>query len=171
MDKRYILIIIIIVICSINLFFIASHSDEVGSASVIVGKYIFSLPENFTIGDISNNQVSLHNQVTGLNVEVYTNQNNNYDFQKKLDALNNSSDVKILSNGTIDVNHVDVDVVYFTSGLNSDNSQVNRSTFIFSKNNASFQIEMRDFNYHEDFNKTVDILNYIVNSIRLNYKK
>lgn len=171
MDKRYVLIIIIIAICSINLYLISSNSDEVGAASVIAGKYVFSLPENFNVENIYKDTVSLHNPSTGLNVEVYTSQNTKYDFQKKLDGLSNSSDTHILSNGTINVDGVDVNVVYFTSGYDSNTSLVNRSTFIFSKESATFQIEMRNFDYNKDRNETIDVLSCIVESLAINYKK
>ena len=168
MDNRYLLIIVFILICLVNLFFIASNSDEIGSASVIAGEFIFELPKNFNILESTGDHVSLQNPDTNLNVNVYTNQNRIYDFNKTVSKINNETNVKILSNGSINVNNITVNAIYYTHY--PENISANYSAFVFSKDNHVFQINMKNFNYKNDLNYTVEVLDVIVSSIRVNPK-
>ena len=49
MDKRYFLMIIIIVLSMMNLYVVMNNSDVVGTASVSFGDYIFTSPNNFDL--------------------------------------------------------------------------------------------------------------------------
>lgn len=169
MDKRYLLIIVITLICLVNLYIISSNSDEIGSATVIAGDYMFKLPENFDILPSNGDPVSLQNHDNNLNVKVYTNQKKTYDFNKKVEQINNHSNAKILSNGTINVSGVTVDAIYYT--YYPENISGNFSVFIFSKEGSQFEVDMNNFNYKNDLNNTIETLDSIVDSIRVNHKK
>ena len=168
MDNRYLLIMVVILICLVNLFIISSNSDEIGSASVIVGDFMFELPKNFNILESTGDHISLQNFDTNLNVNVYTNQNKTYDFNKTVSKINNETNVKILSNGTINVNNILVNAIYYTHY--PENTSGNYSAFVFSKDGHTFQINMKNFNYKNDLNYTVEVLDVIVSSIRVNPK-
>ena len=68
MDKRYLLIILIIGICAVNLYLISNTSDVVGSAYVDVGNYTFSLPNGFVLDSDKGNQVSIINSDTNMHI-------------------------------------------------------------------------------------------------------
>ena len=59
MDKRYLLMIVIICVCLANLYIIADFSDVVGSASVDTGNYTFSLPKGFSLYEDRQKQKNL----------------------------------------------------------------------------------------------------------------
>ena len=80
MDKRYILMLIIIILCCINLSIIINNSDEVGSASVSIGKYLFSVPEGFNLDENNGNSAMIKNK-NNTNIYVETNLNE-YDTYK-----------------------------------------------------------------------------------------
>ena len=65
MDKRYLLIIVIILICSVNLFLISISSDIIGGASVNFKDYTFSIPKNFDLLSSDDQYVKLNNPDIG----------------------------------------------------------------------------------------------------------
>lgn len=167
MDKRYLLIFIIIFICFIGLFVIANNSDNIGSASVACGKYSFCIPNGFSLYDSATYTVHISNGDSGINIIVYSKLNKNDTFKNGFNRISNSSSFSILSNGSIDANGIKINSVYYR---NLENNR-NESQHYFSKENNSFRIYVSDFNYDEDLNKTLDYVSIIAQSIKLDYKK
>ena len=166
MDKRYFLIIIIICVCCINLYLISNVSDVVGSASVDVGNYTFSLPEGFTFYGDHSNGVSISNNDIRMLIGLYVPLENKDTFVNKFNDINTSDRYDIISNGTINSGGIVIDSLYYRDV----NDLTNYSTFYFTKFNQNFRILLIGFNYDLDKNKTIDIVTAIVNSIRDNYK-
>lgn len=166
MDKRFILIFIIIIMCVFNLFIIAEYSDVIGTASVDVSKYSFSLPKDFTLLNNDQNGVSIYNSKSGLHVAVSVIPHYNSTF--KFNELNNNSNYTILSNGTINNGNTQIESIYYNTDNNKDNSSA--AIFYFKKNNASFKISMDNFNYSTQRNETIDSVLNIVDTLRINYK-
>ena len=165
MDKRYLLIGLIIFVCIINLYIITDFSEVVGSASVNIDDYTFSIPRDFNLMNTYDDYVTISNDKIGLNLAVYK-INNNFDMNDILSNFKNSSDYIVLSNGTIKTKDINIDSIYYKS---VDDSK-NRSVFYFTKNNVSFKVEMSNFNY-DDKNITIETIVYIADSMRVNYKK
>ena len=154
MDKRYLLILIIILICFIGLFVIANNSDNIGSASVACGQYSLQIPNGFSLYDSSRDSVHIYNGNSGININVYSNLRKNDTFNNRFNLLSNTSEFHILSNGSIDANGIKIDSVYYKDvGTNQ-----NKSHHYFSKGNNSFRIFVYDFNYDQDLNKTFHVL-------------
>lgn len=168
MDKRYLLIIGIVIVCMVNLYFISNSSDVVGSASVVVDNYTFSLPPNFEVLDNYQDHVSLNNSKSGLYVVVYHLYSKNaYDnYLKDFDNLKRDNNSVILSNGSINIKNCSVSAVYYQVGNNDDFK--NRSLFFFKMYGDSFRITMDNVNNKSE---TIEVLELIVSSIRYNYKK
>ena len=166
MDKRYVLIIIIVVGCCINLFIISNSSDMIGSASVECGNYIFTMPSGFTLYDSGVNHVLIHDSKTGANVDVYSHLDSSDTYENKLSQITNDS-YTIVSNGTINVEGIVVKSVYYTK----NDTQDNRSTFFFEKDGNRFRVLMAGFNLENDRNVTIDYISEIAQSIKYNYKK
>lgn len=166
MDKRYALILIIILGCCINLFIISHSSDLIGSASVECGNYIFTMPQEFSLYNSYINQVHLHDSKTGMNVYVYSKLDKSDNYDNKLKEIP-AKGYTILSNGTIKAGDFEVKSVYY---VNNNNHQ-NRSTFFFEKDNNQFRVLMTDFNMDADRNATIDYIVKIVESIKYNYKR
>lgn len=167
MDKRYGLILIIIIVCCINLFIISNSSDVVGSATTECGNYMFSMPLGFTLYDSGNNHVLIHDSKTGMNINVYSNLDKSDTYNNKIKEIKGEG-FTIVSNGTINVGDIDVKSIYYTK---NDSTHPNRSTFFFTKDNEKFRILITDFDLNSDRNATIDYVSDIINSIKYNYKK
>lgn len=166
MDKRYLFIFIIVFICCINLYFIAINSDDVGSASVASGDYICTIPQGFSLYESNNNYVHLFDADSKIVIDVYTHISKNNTYDKKLVELNNNSNVRVLSNGTINVEDMTIYSIFYRQ---VDNNQ-NRSTFYFKKDNNNFRILITDFDYEKDYNKILDYVDIISTSTRRDYR-
>lgn len=166
MDKRYVLILIIILGCCVNLFIISNSSDLIGSASVECGNYIFTMPQEFTLYRSDINHVLLHDSKTGMNVDVFSKLAESDTYDNKLKEIPVKG-YTILSNGTIKAGDVEVKSVYYRH----NNTHQNRSTFFFEKDNNQFRVLMVDFDMDKDRNATIDYIVKIVESIKYNYKK
>lgn len=169
MDKRYLVIILIVGVCLVNLFFISQSSDVIGSASVNVDKYTFSIPLDFMLMDTYPNYVTLSNDKMGLNVAVYV-LKGEYNISEVLSTLKNNTDYKILSEGSVNTSDIKIDTIYFESHDPSVNIQ-NHSTFYFKKYDTFFKVEMNNFDYNTEKNFTLETIDYIVDSLRINHKK
>lgn len=168
MDKRYILIIGIVSICLFNLYILADYSDIVGSASVDYKNVTFTLPKDFNLLETTNNRVQIHNPNFGYITLTYHDDDSKINFQNYFSNIANNSKYIILSNGTINIENIKVDSVYYQSRL-SDGSLNNHSSFLFVKDNTTYEINMANFDYN-DRNSTINNLEIIINSLRPNYK-
>ena len=166
MDKRYFLIIFIIGVCVVNLYLIANVSDIVGSASVDVGNYTISLPNGFSLYDQDSNQVLLSNPDTKMDIQFFSKVGHRDTFKNKVAEINNDTQFKVLSNGTIDNDGVLVNSLFYQR---HDNAR-NFSIFYFTKEDHDFRIIVRGFDYDSQKDQVIDIVCDIVTSIRLNYK-
>lgn len=164
MDKRYGLILLIVVGCCINLYIISNSSDMIGSASVECENYIFTMPPGFILYDSYLDHVIIHDSKTGMNVGVYPHLDSSDTYENKLYSLPNDG-YTIVSNGTINVGDIVVKSVYYTK------QQDNRTTFFFEKDGNRFRVLMTGFNLENDRNTTIDYLSEIVQSIKYNYSK
>lgn len=169
MDMRYLLIIVLIVFSSISLFFIADNSDVIGSASVNVKNFTFSMPAGMDVLNSYEDRVELHSSKNGFYAAVYVLNENNYNLTKIVGDIQNKHGNTILSNGTINVNGIMVDSIYYKSESNGYIN--NRSTFFFVKDNTAFNIAISTFNYDNDRNLTLDFVTYVVDTLRVNHKK
>ena len=163
MDKRYLLILIIIIVCCINLSIIVNNSDTVGSASAIAGKYVFSIPEGFTLNDNNGNSATIKNNE---NVTIYyeSDLSDSDTYNSLLNHIENKSNNKILSKGTFNLENISIDTAYYQT---NDTYKV---AFYFEKDNTPFKIIMSNFNYDTDRNLTLDYATYIIQSTRFDYK-
>lgn len=167
MDKRYGLILIIVIVCCINLFIVSNSSDVVGSAATECGNYTFAMPQGFTLYDSDTSHVLIHDSKTGMNINVYSNLGKSDTYDNKIKEIK-SEGFTIVSNGTIKVGDIDVKSIYYTK---ADSTHPNRSTFFFIKDDNRFRILITDFDLDSDRNYTIDYVSDIINSIKYNYKK
>lgn len=169
MDKRYLLIILIIIVCLINMSLIVNFSDEIGTASVSVDRYIFSIPSDFSLLDSNDHSVVIGHKDNNFRITVFVDNDNN--FTNRIAKINSTPEDSLLSMGSINCDGVEVHSVYYTHSYDSSKPPLNQSLFYFEKEGASFRVLMSDFNYELDRNNTIDYITVIVNSLRLDYKK
>ncbi|WP_407423095.1 hypothetical protein [Methanobrevibacter sp.] len=164
MDKRYLLILVVIIICGINLSIIVNNSDIVGSASVSVGKYLFSMPEGFNIYENNGNSIVIQNK-DKITIYFDTNLGSADNYDKRLKYIDNTTTDKILSKGTLTIDNIKVDSVYY-----QNENHTNMSAFYFEKDNNPFKIVVSNFNYNDDRNLTLEYITDIIQSTHLDYK-
>jgi len=164
MDKRYLLMLLIIIICCINLSIIVSNSDIVGSASIGVGDYLFSVPQGFNLYESDGHSVTIQNK-NNIAIQVETNLSEKDTYYSSLNYIENRTNATILSEGTISIENISVNTVYY---MTSDNK--NMSALYFEKDNTPFKIIVSNFNYDNDRDLTLDYSTFIIKSIKYNYK-
>lgn len=164
MDKRYFLIIFIAIFCLINLYVIADFSDVVGSSYADVGKYTFSLPSDFNLVNSQDSSVVINNP-NNLYIAVFSLDYSDYNYTEGLENLKNSTTVNIVSMGTLNIDNISVDAVYYEDFK----SNSNKSIFYFHKDNHPFRINMENFDI-DNKEYTINALEDIIQSIKLNYK-
>ena len=165
MDKRYLLIIIMIIICSINLSIIVNNSDVVGSASVSIGKYLFSTPEGFDLTENNGNSATIKNKNNNMIISVETNVSDTDNYYSRLNYIENNTNFTILSKGTVSIENISVSTAYYKTITNN-----NRSVFYFEKDNTQFKIKVSNFDYTKDRDLTLDYITFIIKSIEYDYK-
>ena len=167
MDKRYFLMLIIIVVCFINLFLIVNHSDVVGSANVECGQYICSIPYGFSLYESKSDEITLvdSNRNSSIFIDSQLRNNDNVSARQNR-LLNDNKTYIILGNGTIDVNGITIDSIYYT---NVNHTQ-NYSVFYFDKFNNSFKILITGFDYDTERNYPIDLLTEIITSLKINHR-
>lgn len=165
MDKRYLLILVITLVCCINLSIIVNNSDIIGSASGTAGKYTFSLPQGFSLHSNMDNSAEIRNN-NGMNIYLESNLTDSDKYDNRLNFIENDSNSQILSKGTINIENISVHTVYFQTANNT-----NKSVFYFEKFNTPFKIVISSFNYENDRDLTLNYVTLIIKSIRLDYKQ
>ena len=170
MDKRYLLIIILIIIGCSTLYLITNASYTIGSASATLGQYTFSLPQGFTVDHTENKYVSIFNG-DGVYIHVNVAEKNKDNYNDTLNYLK-SKNIPIISSGSVNIGDIVVDSVFYNKTqynitINS-NENVCGAFFIFNKSNATFKIEVTHFDY-ENKDKIIEYVSYIVQSLNKNY--
>lgn len=166
MDKRYLLIILIICVCFVNLFMITNVSDIVGNASVDAGNYTFSLPKGFSMYDDTATRVQISNPDTKMNIWFFSELGKNDTFINKYHEIDQGKGFNVLSNGTIKDNDINIDSVFYQSTEDSSN----RSTFYFTKDGHDFRILVEGFDYNTQKEEVSQLVVDIIESIRINHK-
>lgn len=169
MDRRYLLILVIIIVCSVNLVLVSNYSDVVGSASVDYKEITFSLPPNFNLLSANDRYVQLYSSDFGHIAITYDNDYSSSNYENKINSLKNSTNTTILSNGTVNFKNLTIDTVYYKT-IDSENTENNLSSFYFVKDDLHYRVEMSTIN-SDKRNETINNLIYIIDSIRHNFKK
>ena len=167
MDKRYFLIIIIILICSVNLYMISNVSNVVGSASVDIGNYTVTLPKEFSLYEDDGNRILISNPNNNMNVWIFSNLGDGDNYSNKYKEVNESKQYEVLGDGIINNHEISIDSLFYQDKYNNEN----RSTFYFNKGNHDFRILIIGFDYNSQKNDTIELASDIAESIRINYKE
>lgn len=170
MDRRYLLCILIIIICCINLYIIAENSNTVGSATATFDKYKFTLPPDYEVTELYAHSVQIHSKDLRYITIESKKPTYKYNYTAISEELLKKPNHTILSNGTIDINGINIDLIYYQT-VDENNFINNRSNFYFEKNNDVFQVGMSGFDYNTERNQTIETLTYIVDSICRNLQK
>ena len=165
MDKRWIYIIIILIIGISALYFIVSSSNTVGSAIVDVNKFLITLPDDFNIQD------------TDREYSILINRNTNAKIIIKDLGKGNSINERLQNDSSIyhDRNYMEIKNKSFTHddvkikeiyGIDEENN-IN-STAYFMKFNHTFNIKTNNFHDIETIDSNVE---FIIDTLQIDYKQ
>ncbi len=168
MDKKWILIIIILIVGCFLMHNIVDSSTTVGNAITVVNKTVVTLPDGFSIGESEKNSVELLDEKTGEKIYITdlgkTDSAQN-EYNEALQSLAYNSDIYIINNSTSMINNTNTYLITF------ENHTVNTNTvclgYIYSCNHT-FSLEFQNYS---DNNRLNDNLNFIVSTISPDFKQ
>lgn len=168
MDKKWILIIIILIVGCFLMYNIVDSSTTVGNAITVVNKSVVTLPDGFSIGESEKNSVELLDEKTGEKIYVTDLGKTNSaeeEYSEALQSLEYDPYISIINNSTSKINNIN------TYTITLENHTVNTTNvclaYIYSSNHT-FSIEFQNYS---DNNRLNDDLNFIVSTISPDFKQ
>lgn len=169
MDKRWILIIIILIAAISCGYLIISSSNTVGNAIVDVNSSTVTLPPGFSITGSEISNVELTKKPTSEKIfikDLGKNSNAKLLFDKKLDSFSKNEDIEIFNNGTNSTDEFEYYTIYYQEYSKSDLD--NQSVTYLNK---SGHIYLLKFSGYTDMNQMDENLDTIIHTLNLDYKK
>lgn len=170
MDKRWIIILIIMIIGIGCGYFITQHSTTIGHAIADVSKSTVALPYGFSAGKSDDTNLVIENRNTKEKIfieDLGSKDSAKKRFAGELKELSKSKNIKIIDNGTITTpNGLEIYVAHYTD---SDKENLkNQSTAYYYTYNHTFHAKLTKFNDIEDMDEK---LTFTSDSIQPDYKK
>ena len=168
MDKRWIMILIIIIIAGICGYFIASSSDTVGNAIVDVNTFTVTVPHNFGIDSTVDETIFIKR---GSNEKVLLKDLGKQDsglkeYNKKIKSFSKNDDIKILNNTTTTNGNCKIYMINYESS--SQKNMSNQSMAYLYTYEHTFSVKLTGFSDTDYMN---DVLNFIAQTLKPDYKK
>lgn len=169
MDKRWILILIILIVGCSCMYLVVDSSSTVGTAITVVNKTVVKLPHDFSIGEGEKDTAELINK--NSNEKIYITDLGKKDialesFKNALDTLKDNSKIKITDNSTSKINNIST---YKISVQNYTDDNAKNSTFAYIYScNHTFLIKMEDYS---NIDKLNDDLDFIVGTMTPDFKQ
>lgn len=169
MDKRWISILIIIIIACACGYLIVHYSDTVGNAIVDVNKSTLTIPSDFSNDYSDDTSVKLTHRGTFESIYVkdlgkLDKANSSFiDDEKKLNSYN---DIEVHSNNTTKMDNIVVYTVYYTNTTNPET--LNMSNSYFYSFEHTYFVKMSGFDSLDRLNENLE---KIVTAIKPDYKQ
>ena len=167
MDKRWILILLILIIGCICMYHIVDSSNTVGDAITVVNKTVVTLPNEFTIGEDDKSSVTLINENTNetIFIEDLGKSDTSQDaFEKDLNRFYDSYNIHVLNNETLNIN----DITVHRIDIHNDTDGKSGTLVYMYTCNHTFFIK---FNGYSNENELNEDLNFIVSTISPDFKQ
>lgn len=168
MDKRWISILIIIIIACGCGYLIIQSSDTVGNAIVDVNKSQVTIPSGFS-GDSDLDSATFLDKSNSKSIYVKDLgkiDNALSNFKNFENELNNDKDIDIQSNDTVKIGDITVYTVYYINSTDS-NSKLMSNSYLYSYEHT-YLVKMKGFDNQDELNKNLE---KIVKTIKPDYKK
>lgn len=168
MDKRWILILIILIVGGYWTYTVVDSSTTVGDAITVVNKTVITLPNDFSILDSDKNSVDLIDEKN--NEKIHIEDMGKGDtaletFNNEIYSLSESSDIHIIKNSTFNVGNT---TVHKSDLQNFTNDMSNVSLICLYSSGHTFSIK---FEGYSDENALNEDLNFIVTTISPDFKQ
>ncbi len=167
MDKRWIYILIILIIGVTCLYFIVDASTTLGSANVNVNSYTITLPSTYNVDSSGKEYVDLINRKTNekIHVEDLGKGNSiNTKLSEKLSELHNDGETDKISNTTVKIDNSAIPTVYYENLTNNTDNQI----FYMQKHNHTFIIICNNI---QDNDTMMNDVNYIIDTLKPDFKQ
>lgn len=168
MDKRWIAILVILLVGVTCMYLIIDSSNTVGSAIVDVNKSIVTMPDGFSKGDSDSNSVYLINKNTDESINIQDLGKTDValdEFDNKFATLSHKYGIEELSNSS---NVTKDNKVYTLCYKNTTENELYKSISYLYAFNHTFCIKMFNFDNTDKLNRD---LYFIVDTIQPDYKK
>lgn len=166
MDKRWIYILIILIIGLTCLFFIVESSNNIGKASSKIGKCIVTIPDSMNIKTSENKNLELINRETNEKIQIQDCGKGNFtaeNYTLELENLKNTDEVIDIQNTTVVVENDKMPTLCYKF----ENGTYNQISVLY-KHNHTFLIKSMNFKDNNTINKDVES---IVESLKIDYKQ
>ena len=138
MDKRWIAIIIIMILAVICGYFVVSYSDTVGNAIVDVNKSTTALPPGFSVGDSDKDSVILYMKDNVKKIYIKDLGKGDLGLNKKnqmIKSLSKDGDIEIIDNVTNSTGENKLYTIYYQNYSNT--KLMNQSySYLYSQNHT-----------------------------------
>lgn len=168
MDKRWILLLTILIVGCACMYFIADSSTTVGNAITVVNKSVVTLPNDFGIGNSEKNSVELIGKHS--DEKIYIEDFGRKDvalesFKENLSEFSHNSQYKVIKNTTENISNITTYKIYLED-YTKENATNTTITYIYSYNHT-FMIKIDGSNQ----NQKEDDLNFVIRTIEHDYKQ
>lgn len=167
MDKRWILILIILIVGCACMYHIVVSSNNVGNAITVVNKTVITIPDEFTIDDDDKSSTTLINEKTKETIFIKDlgKPDTSLDcFNKGLSRFSDNYDIHILNNETLNINDIPV---YRLDIQNSTDGKDSTIVYMYSYNHT-FNLKFNGYSSEDKLNQD---LNFIINTISPDFKQ
>lgn len=167
MDKRWILILIILLAGAVCAYHVVDSSTSVGNAITVLNKSVITLPDDFTIGESEKNSAELlntHNNEKILITDFGKNDDSQRMFNENLTRFNDAINIIVNKNSTMNINDV---TTYRIDLFNSTTGEDVTLAYIYSSGHT-FTIRMTGY---DNETKLDNDLNFIVSTITPDFKQ
>lgn len=165
MDKRSILIILILILGVGCMYFIVTSSDTIGSAITDVNKSTITLPSDFTIKSTNSESALIcnrHNNETIKVTDLGKQDSAQEEYNNMIKSLKKDSQIDDVSNTTTSTN----DLTIYTINYNTVNGTKHMS-YVYTYNHT-YCIKMTGYTDDDKLNKDLE---FVAKTIRPDYKK
>lgn len=166
MDRRWIYILIILIIGISALYCIASSSNNIGRAIVDVDKFVITIPDSFNIDETDKSTAALINRATNEKIGVTDWGKGNFInkiYQDEVTSAQNDEQIVKYENVTGFYHDIKIKTIYKTTS----NNKISSDTY-FMKFNHTIEIEARDFHDKDSIEKNV---HFIMDTLNKDYKQ
>ncbi|MDO5823119.1 hypothetical protein [Methanobrevibacter sp.] len=166
MDKKWILILIILIVGCFSMYFIVESSNTVGTAITVLNKTVVTIPDDLSIKASEKNHVELFNKHGTEKIHIKDmgkNDTSLNSFKNNLNNLKSKPDINIISNSTYDINNIT------TYRIDFENTTSGNMTFAYLYTaNHTFTINMSGYNNTQSLNSDLE---FIVSTLKPDFKQ
>lgn len=169
MDKRWILIIIVLIIGVSSLYLIADNSTSVGNAIASMDKVIVTLPPGFTNFQTQEKSLNIENKYTHEKLYIKSSAEGDHALEKYNSTLKDwesDENIEITNTSTMKIDNVTAYIIYYKNSTSGDSVDYIRAYFY--DYDTTFLVTMWNFENNDRGNSN---LKFVVENLYPDYKK